>query len=245
MRTNRTWLVLLGALSTFACGSDQHPPSTGNQDGSTAPGDSALLKDLPAPDAAFATDKEGDRVPQTPDTNRDLPLDIAPDERPPTDIVDMALEGATDHPAPLDTAIDTAIEAGVKDAHDAAPTADTAPDTATVTTFPCRTDSDCCIAIDGCMAVAYLYSKGPDGAGPPSLPTHNLGDMCLACIPPAVQVRCVSKQCVGEKISTYSSQLTKDHCGYVNLPDGGLYALYETIDGGSPAPVRTTWSCGS
>jgi len=181
-----------------------------------------------------------------PDASKDLALDIAPDERPSTDVVDSAMESVADHPAPFDTTIDSgtkdgSAEAGLKDA----PTADATPDAMTVTTFPCRTDSDCCIAIDGCMAVAYLYSKGPGGSGPPALPTHNPGDMCLACIPPAVQVRCVSKQCVGEKISTYPSQLTKDHCGYVNLPDGGLYSLYENIDGGSPAPVRSTWSCGS
>ena len=260
MRTNRAWLIVLGVLSGFACGSDQHQQSTETKDASASVSDSVIAKDLPAPDAAFAADREGDKNQPTPDTSVASALDVAPDNRPPADVVaDSAREDAAEHPTPLDTAMGAGTEAGTKDAAAEAgpkdgsaevgtkdaPAVDAVADSATVTSFPCRNDSDCCIAIDSCMATAYLYSKGPGGAGPPTMPIHNPGDGCLACIPPAVQVRCVSGQCTGEKISSYPSLLTVGHCGYITIPDGGTCALYETIDGGSPGPPRTTWSCGS
>jgi hypothetical protein len=241
---------VFGALS--ACGSDQPQQSTEPRDATAFTSDSVTAKDLPVPDAAFAADREGDKAQPTPDTSATPALDLAPDTRPPADIVaDLANEDAPAHPMPLDTASeagtqdvtakDAPAEAGAKDA----PVTETAMDSPVVTILPCRNDLDCCIAIDNCMATAYLYSKGPGGAGPPTLPTHNPGDTCLACIPPAVQVSCVSGQCVGEKLSSYSSQLTVGHCGTIAIPDGGMYALYESIDGGSVGPVRTTWSCGS
>jgi hypothetical protein len=256
MRTKAAWLIVLGALSGFACSDDQRQPPTETKDAAASTSDSLTAKDLPAPDAAFAADREGDKDLPTPDTGVAPALDVSPADRPTIDVVaDAVKEDAPDHPTPLDTAIETdtndasaesgskdvLAEAGTKDA----PTVDAAADSAAVTNFPCQNDSDCCVAIDVCMAVAYLYSKGPGGAGPPTLPTNSPGDMCLACIPPAIQVRCVSSQCVGEKISSYSSLLTVGHCGYITIPDGGIYALYETIDGGSPVPPRTTWSCGS
>lgn len=253
MRTTGAWLIVLATLSGLACGDDQPTQSPQAKDAAASPSDSLTPKDLPAPDAAFAADRADDKNQPAPDTFVAPALDVATADRPLADVVaDSAKTDAPDEPAPIDTAIDTgtkdmSAEAGAKDVSSEAgakdtPIADTA---ATVTSFPCRNDSDCCIAVDSCMAMAYLYSKGPNGSGPPTLPTHQAGDPCLACIPPAVQVRCVSGQCAGEKISSYSSQLTSAHCGTIAIPDGGTYALYLSIDGGSPVPVKTTWSCGS
>jgi hypothetical protein len=254
MRTTSSWLIVLGALSGLACSDDQRQQEP--KDAAATTSDSVTAKDLPTPDAALAADRESDKNQPTPDTREAPALDVAPADRPPADLMpDSAKEDVAEPPAPLDTAIeagakDATAEAGTKDvsaevATKDAPSFDTVADSATVTSFPCRNDLDCCIAIDSCMATAYLYSKGPGGAGPPTMPTHNPGDGCLPCIPPAVQVRCLSGQCTGEKISSYSSQLTVGHCGTITIPDGGTYALYETIDGGSPVPTRTTWSCGS
>ena len=252
MRTKGAWLLVLGALSGLACGDDQPKPSPQAKDAAASPSDSLTASDLPAPDAAFAADRASDKNQPTPDTFVASTLDVAPADGPLADVVaDSPETDAPDHPVPIDSAIDTgtkdvAAEAGTKDVAAEAGTKDTATvDTTTVTSFPCRNDSDCCIAVDSCMAMAYLYSKGPGGAGPPTLPVHNPGDGCLACIPPAVQVRCVSGQCVGEKISSYDSQFTSAHCGTLAIPDGGTYPLYLSIDGGSPVPVKTTWSCGS
>lgn len=255
MRRTIAWLIVLGALSGLACGDDQRQSLTEPKDAATSTSDSVTAKDLPAPDAALTADREGDKNQATPDTSAGPGSDVAPADRPPAEVMaDSAREDVAGPPSPLDTASeagtkDATAEAGTKDALAEAGTKDApfdaAADSATVTNFPCRNDLDCCIVIDACLATAYLYSRGTGGAGPPTLPTHNPGDMCLACIPPAVQVHCVSGQCTGEKLSTYSSQLTVGHCGTIAVPDGGSYALYETIDGGSPVPVKTTWSCGS
>ncbi len=107
--------------------------------------------------------------------------------------------------------------------------------------YPCRNDSDCCIEIDSCMNIAYLYSKAPGAAGPPAIQSPP-GGMCTACIPPTIQVRCLSGQCVGERISGYPSSLMSDHCGYVALPDGGLTALQDIIDAGSVS-TKSVWTC--
>jgi hypothetical protein len=96
------------------------------------------------------------------------------------------------------------------------------------------------------MATAYLYSRAPGAAPAPGGSTSTGG--CLACIPPAVQVRCVSGQCQGERIpSVYSGALTGAHCGYVAPLDGGIYALYDgiTVDAAAPVATTTTWHCGS
>ena len=246
MRTKGAWLIVLAALSGLACGDEQPTQSPQTKDAAASPSDSLTAKDLPTPDTAFAADRADDKKQPTTDTFVAPALDVATADRPLADVVaDSAKTDAPDEPAPIDSAIDTgtkdvSVEASIKDA----PIADTA---AAVASFPCRNDSDCCIAVDSCMAMAYLYSKGPGGAGPPTMPVHNPGDGCLPCIPPAVQVRCVAGQCTGEKLSTYSSSssLTSAHCGTIAIPDGGTYALYLSIDGGSPVPVKTTWSCGS
>jgi hypothetical protein len=108
--------------------------------------------------------------------------------------------------------------------------------------FPCRNDSDCCIEIDSCMNIAYLYSRASGAAAPPTIQPP-AGGMCTACMPPTIQVRCVSGQCAGERIAGYPAALMSGHCGYVALPDGGLTALQDVIDAGSVS-TKSVWTCG-
>jgi hypothetical protein len=168
-----------------------------------------------------------------------------------------ALDGATsadttatlDMPAAFDTAADHHEALPLPDAGtklDSTAVDTSKPDTLVAVGYPCRNDSDCCISIDSCMATAYLYSKGPGGAPPPGGSTSTGG--CLACIPPAVQVRCVSGQCQGERIpSVYSGALLNAHCGYVAPLDGGIYPSYDviTVDAAVTIATTTSWHCGS
>jgi hypothetical protein len=111
------------------------------------------------------------------------------------------------------------------------------PEAAPSADYTCRDDSDCCIVVDTCMDVAYLYSKAPGATGSPSIPPST--GLCVPCIPPAIQVRCNLGQCVGEKISTgvdYESPMRKDHCGRVALPDAG-----SSVSGHPHA--ATSWGC--
>jgi hypothetical protein len=106
--------------------------------------------------------------------------------------------------------------------------------------YSCRNDSDCCIAIDTCNEVAYLYSNAPGATGRPSFSSSTT---CVPCISPAVQVRCDQGQCVGEKIPTgvdYNSSLRKDHCGPVSLPDAGASSMYQPAYAGAQP---TSWGC--
>jgi hypothetical protein len=263
MKLNRTWLIVLSASFAIACASTQDQQETQPKDAAAFFGDALPAKDQIASDTAFALDGQAEVNQPAPDTGVLSTLDVAPADRPPADVVaDAAREDAADHPASPDTmieadtkavpaeagAMDAIAEAGAKDASAEAGTkdgsADAGADLSPATGFPCRTDSDCCITIDSCMARAYLYSQGPGAAAPPEIPVHAPGDMCLACIPPAIQVRCVSGQCGGEKVQSYTSLLLVGHCGYVNLPDGGASGFHEISDAGSPVPTRTTWSCG-
>jgi hypothetical protein len=121
-------------------------------------------------------------------------------------------------------------------------TTDLAADSPATIGYPCRNDSDCCIEIDSCMNIAYLYSKGPGAAEAPDIQPPS-GGMCTGCMPPTIQVRCLSGQCVGERIAGYPSSLMTGHCGYVALPDGGLTALHDDIDAGSVS-TKSVWTCG-
>jgi hypothetical protein len=109
--------------------------------------------------------------------------------------------------------------------------------------FPCSNDSDCCIEIDGCMNVAYLYSRAPGAAPAPTFSTSPAG-VCTACIPPAIQVRCVQSQCVGDRIIfDYPLALIDPHCGPIDL-DGGTTSHALPIDASAPAPATSVWYCG-
>ena len=190
-----------------------------------------LPADMSVPDAAGLADRPAaDRAPDLTLADGHL-SDLAV-------VADLAGEAQKDDGAGLDDAQaetsapddgaepDLAADAGRPDTAGAETMADLAADVVVDASEPpdlrCRNDSDCCIVIDGCMATAYLYSKAPGATGPPPFPPNN--GMCLACIPPAVQVSCVSGQCVGEKLSSsvmWEGTILQDHCGPVALPDAG------------------------
>jgi hypothetical protein len=132
-------------------------------------------------------------------------------------------------------------DAGQRDTarQDAAPDAGAAE--APPANYTCRGDSDCCIVVDTCMEVAYLYSNAPGATGRPTFPPTNTED-CLRCIPPAVQVRCDQGQCVGEELTDgvdYNSPLRADHCGPLGLPDAAVMIYTPAYAGAQP----TSWGC--
>jgi hypothetical protein len=93
------------------------------------------------------------------------------------------------------------------------------------------------------MARTYLYSRAPGADPKPTFGVSTGG--CLACIPSSVQLRCVSGQCFGERVSSYDGALFNAHCGYVGLPDGGAAVLYDVIDASTPViATKTSWGCG-
>jgi hypothetical protein len=221
-----------------ACGSDsktKHDSAT--YDGPTT--DQKIIPDLPVspdlPKDVVADVAPADLpigvdvvapvdLPVSPDVVADLPIgvDVSLPDSPINP--DVAIDIAT----PLDTSIDT-------NAIDGTPL-DTVSE-AGVVGFPCRDDSDCCIVVDDCMSVAYLYSKAPGAAPPPGGFQHT---NCATCMPPTVQVRCISGQCLGEKVP-FMAALLSSHCGYVvstNIgPDAG-----PSIDAGTPQV--SVWNCG-
>jgi hypothetical protein len=110
----------------------------------------------------------------------------------------------------------------------------------------CKTSADCCVAMDGCMATAYLVGKAEYSAMVGSIDAHNASaSACAGCIHPAVQVQCQAGFCVGEKLS-FSADATafdRSHCGLISISDAGPVSLaseVSVIDAGSPP---TTWSC--
>jgi hypothetical protein len=108
--------------------------------------------------------------------------------------------------------------------------------------YRCRDDSDCCIVIETCMEVAYLYSNAPGATGKPTFPPPPDPGKCLRCVPAAVQVRCDQGQCVGEKLTEgvdYNSALLKNHCGPIGLPDAGTLMYTPAFAGAQP----TSWGC--
>lgn len=229
------------ALATLGCGSDS--PS-GVPSGKDASGNDVSVsnKDAAADLVTSSDSKDGAQsVPDAATAEASRPLDAADatlgsDSTPDGNRIDgTGSDGEKlDTDRPMDTAPDQAgLEGGDVDAQ-------------IEIGFPCQGDSDCCIEIDACMSDAYLYSKAPGAAAAPRIPTSS---MCTSCIPPAIQVRCVSGQCVGERVA-YTSALTVDHCGYLHKVDGGMTALQYSIDAGAgPAndggasTTKSVWSC--
>ena len=257
------WMGLAGfCLLLAGCGSGSSPQETQSKDatadgqtGSTATGDTGKIADGPA-------SLGGDSAVSGPETrstdllasagqdgaqDRDLPgappLDASPDSA----AVDAARETLNLDGPGADGVADARVpdlgpgaEAGTVKAD----SADNRADSSSVSQdFPCRDDSDCCIVIDGCKNVAYLYSTAPGAAPEPTIPPPN--DWCTGCIPPAIQVRCVARQCVGERISSsYSGPLLSSHCGPVKLPDAGASGYHDIpADASAPTP-KSVWTCG-
>lgn len=233
---------MLLALAVTACGSDSpseqrtHPDASVG--GTDAPG---AGRDVVVTPDTYDSAVPNAEVAVTPETN-DIPMDTSDATHPEADAVEVLALASPDTSAP-EAAIDSSPSFPRSDADIESDTGalEVAIDS-TPAGFPCRSDSDCCIKIDNCMNIAYLYSKAPGAAAPPPIPSPDAG-VCTACIPPAIQVRCMSGQCIGERISGYPSSLLHDHCGYVTLADGGLTALQEIIDAGSVS-TKSVWTCG-
>jgi hypothetical protein len=226
MTPNKAFRILALVLPLAACGDGSSDPKP---DAAFTP-DVAKPVDVPVRDGAMAS---GEVL---------APLD-GPVDRP----ADVARDGLVDTPT-VDTAVDRPIlDVGTAGPDGAVEVGAVGPDGGEVTevgtqplmVYPCAKDSDCCTVVDKCMARAFLYSKGVGASPAPSIPPNN--GMCLACIQPAVQLRCQAGSCVGEKVDGYDTRLQAAHCGYIPLTDAGLHAPVDA----AVQPTKTTWSCGS
>jgi hypothetical protein len=243
MKRNEIGCLLVLALTVVGCGSD-------------SPSEQQQYKDaaVDSKDAPAAADTRDAAVPNTdvvvPDDTKDAPAIMSDATSPQADALDVAAKDL----APADALgfVDARLDTGAADLgpiFDAAAeqpavdtkTADLAPDSPAVIGYPCRNDSDCCIEIDSCMNIAYLYSKAP-GAAPPYAIQPRDGGACTACIPPTIQVRCVSSQCVGERIAGYPGALMSGHCGFVALDAGSGATPQLSIDAGSVS-TQSVWTC--
>jgi hypothetical protein len=231
------------ALATVGCGTDSAQPLQNK--------DAAVNKDAPpgTSDVLVLADTK-DLPPPSPDTMPDLPapkdgpvaydvtkLDVAA-----VDGADAAGKDVADAPVALDATIDLgAVDQGSALDGGQGVDAQTVDLSAlpAVTSFPCRNDDDCCTTVDSCMGRVYLYSQGPGGSLPTIPPSTGT---CLPCMAPAIQVTCVSGQCVGAKVSSYPSALLKSHCGTLSLSDAGAHAP-KKVDAGAPT-TKSVWTCG-
>ena len=114
---------------------------------------------------------------------------------------------------------------------------------------PCQVDGDCCVAMDTCMAMAYLVGLTEYPAMVASIPSAaSRGGVCLACIQPAVQVQCQGGFCAGAKLpySSSTSALMSSHCGYISVSDAGAStgSAHAAADAGAAAGP-SIWSCAS
>jgi hypothetical protein len=244
MKRNTIGYLVVLSLAIAGCGSDspseQLPSKDAAADSKDAPtAGSDVLATADVPDMANTYKPDAADTPEA----ADGPAATSDAPKPQPDAID--LPAVTDaHDAVADAGIaDLAKE---PDAIGERPTFDTNPyeapfDSPAVVPLPCRGDSDCCIEIDSCMNIAYLYSKAPGAPAPPTIQPPS-GGMCTACMIPTIQVRCVSGQCTGDRIAGYPSTLMTGHCGYVALPDGGVTALQDVIDAGAIS-TKTVWTC--
>jgi hypothetical protein len=260
MKTMAWWSMIAVAVALSGCGDTDNgkSPDAGKD---VRPADVAVGKDAPAdlpmtsPEVQQLRDVAADApvadVPVADAPVADRAPDLASVETSPADRAPASEAGGAEAPVVLDaardpsgvdlgTAVDVTSEAGNRDG--TALDSGTGPaDVAVALNVTCRNDSDCCIVINQCTEVAYLYSKAPGATGPPSFPSNPT--MCVPCIPPAIQVRCDVGRCVGQKVSgVYSGPLLKDHCGPVASPDAGTLSPYQPAYAGAQP---TSLGCGS
>ena len=88
--------------------------------------------------------------------------------------------------------------------------------------YNCNTDADCCVATYTCMAEAWLVTKSQKSTLEAYLATLPTG-MCVACIQPVVDVRCVAGYCSGTKLPYSEANRTYSgaHCGRLPLGAAG------------------------
>ncbi len=66
----------------------------------------------------------------------------------------------------------------------------------------CTTDDDCCVAMDHCIATAYLVGRPEYAAMLEAIVEDDSTSLsCMSCINPAVQVQCKGGFCAGEELS--------------------------------------------
>jgi hypothetical protein len=115
--------------------------------------------------------------------------------------------------------------------------------------LPCTSEADCCVVFDGCRATSLIVAA-VDKDKVASLLATASKDMCVGCIAPAVQVKCVSGKCSGvELIAGSGAGLVAgeparvDHCGAVVVPTGWSekQSVFDPPPGLSPAK---TIGCG-
>jgi hypothetical protein len=116
----------------------------------------------------------------------------------------------------------------------------------------CLTDADCCVAMDQCMAKAYLVGRIEYEAMAASLLNVDSMEWCPPCAQPMVQVQCKGGFCAGEKIPVvsgyYPSMLMSSHCGYISVSDAGAptSSAHAAVDAGTGADAGPSiWSCSS
>jgi hypothetical protein len=106
---------------------------------------------------------------------------------------------------------------------------------------PCLTDADCCVAMDHCIATAYLVGQPEYAAMLASIiETDSTRSSCMPCINPTVQVQCKAGFCTGEE----GSGSTSSHCGYIGVRDAGTSAVSHhalVVDAGTAA--QSIWGC--
>jgi hypothetical protein len=113
----------------------------------------------------------------------------------------------------------------------------------------CVTPADCCAVVDGCMGDMLLVSAA-DRAGVETLLAQAPQDMCVACIPPPVQVDCRAGRCVavtlepdGSGGTDYPSAFTASHCGTLTIP-AGWQEKPASVDLSSGLHPATVIGCG-
>jgi len=111
----------------------------------------------------------------------------------------------------------------------------------------CTQDSDCCVVFDGCTAEGYVVGA-TDQSAVRTLLTSAPADMCVNCIPPAVQVSCgPNGTCIGQKIQCTDGLLEdaiKDHCGKVTLETGCTVKTQDLQPWDPGLQVETILGCG-
>lgn len=105
----------------------------------------------------------------------------------------------------------------------------------------CATAADCCVAIDDCMATAYVVTRADyeDAVALAEEPR----DTCAGCISPSVEVRCEAGACVGVEIVDYDAPEyaanAGSHCGEV------LGQALSAGGSGDAAPAGRVFGCGA
>ncbi|MBI5537178.1 MAG: hypothetical protein HY898_30940 [Deltaproteobacteria bacterium] len=92
--------------------------------------------------------------------------------------------------------------------------------------LPCATEADCCVVFDGCKGKGLIVAA-KDKTKVAELLAQAPNDVCVGCIPPYVQVKCVSSVCSGVSVHPGSgadyaagAPFNQSHCGTVPLPTG-------------------------